>query len=232
MPHFPTQDEVYRVLQRELPTNVYPDGPASAYYSTADMYATAQVAATAYGNLSRVYDNYFPAYTIESINDWFTTVFGSTAVPLPTLAQQQQQILTKLQNKRGITLSDMKAVVISVIGSGILFDIITWNGSNNGQGAWILGESLLGLNTFLAFANPLIATGSGLCSADPATYGLTQAQWLAIRQQAYTYEVRIYGYTLTAGQYTQLDQSLSREEPARSGHVITSGLDPSGYIGT
>jgi len=90
-----------------------------------------------------------------------------------------------------------------------------------------LGESELGISTFLSGSNLGNATGPGLCDDDPANYGLTPAQWALAQQTAYTYEVRIFDITLTAVQRALLDATLSKAEPARSTHVITDGLPDS-----
>lgn len=229
MPKFLQTSEIYRLLQRELPEDVYPDGPASAYYSTADMGSIADVACTGYGNLERIYVNNYPASADEQITNWFDTVFGGTETPLATLAQQRLQILTKLRTKRGITKPDMIAVVKYVLGASVVFEIIE---RSQTTGGWRIGVSRLGINTFLNGFRMVDAVGPLLCEQDPSAFGLTLAQWLGMKQQAYTYEVRIYGQTITADQRTRLDAALTREEPARSGHAITDGLDPSTMIGS
>ena len=76
MAKFLSRDEVYRLLQRELPEGVYPDGAPSSYYSTADIDSVASVASTGYANLQRIYDNYWPQSADEFLSTWEITVFA------------------------------------------------------------------------------------------------------------------------------------------------------------
>lgn len=223
MPKFLTRQEVYRLLQRELPANAYPDGAEDAFYSTADMASIADCAATAYGNLERIYENQWPQSADERMSDWEIIAFNRLLPAGLTLAERQDRTTIKIRTRKGLTRNDMKELVQSVIGSDKVVDIIEWGCSN---GAWIIAESQLAIETFLGGYNPLLATGPDLCSKTAADFGLSEATWNGIREQAYTYEVRIYGYTLTAEERTEIDETLSIYEPARSRHVITDGLDP------
>lgn len=223
---FLTRQQLYRMLQRELPEGAYPDGPPSAFYSTADMDSAAQVMRSAYANDERIYDNFFPQSADEKIADWEIKVFNELSQGL-TLEERQDRLVTRLRARLGITKADMKSVVLTVIGSDKLVDIIEWGCHTGG---WQIGESQLGIETYLSGANILKATGEGLCGADPADYGLTEEEWLLMREAAYTYEVLIYGYTLTTEERAEIDRQLSKEEPARSNHVITDGLDPADML--
>ena len=228
MPVFLSRYDVYRILQRELPENVYADGPPSAFFTTADMDSLAACLETAYTNASGIYQNFWPQTADEKIDDQEIKYFGVLSDSSLTLAQRQQRLLTRIQNPRGITVSDMIAVVKTVIGADKDVEIIEWG---NYTGGWMINYSQLGVETFLN-AFPLSdVTGPNLCSVNPADYGYTEEQWLEMRQQAYTYEVRIYGYTMTDTERAEVDTQLSIEEPARSAHVITDGLDPSQEIG-
>lgn len=225
MATFLTREQIYRLLQRELPEGVYPDGPASAYFSTADMDASASTMASAYENDRKIYDNSWPQDADEKIADWEIKVFGELAPISLSLEERQDRVLTRLRSRLGITASDMKQVVLTVIGSDKLVEIIEWGCK---CGGWMIGISQLGIETFLNAFGPefLQVTGPNLCSASPSEYGLTEEQWLELREQAYTYEVRIYDYTLTEAERAEINRQLLKEEPAGSHHVITDGLDP------
>ena len=222
MPTFLSQEQIYRMLQRELPEGTYPDGPASAFYSTADSDATAKVIAGVYDNLSRIYENMWPETADEQLSDWEIKVFGRNLSASLTLAQRRALVIAKIRSQSGISKADISALVSTIIGSDKIFEIIEWG---FGDGAWVLGESQLGINTFLAGPSRFRATGPDLCSADPADYGMTSDDWLDMRSDAYTYEVRIYTATLSEEVYLALDVALSDSEPARSQHVISDGLD-------
>ena len=227
MPKFLSREEVYRILQRELPPNVYPDGAPSGFYSTADMDSVADVAATGYANLERIYDNIFPQSADERLNDWEITAFGKLLEANLSLEERRDRVITKIRARKGITKRDMEEAVLSIIGSDKLMEIIEWGCRDGG---WQLDESQLDINTFLNGQNLVDVTGSMICEADPSEYGKTEEEWLEMREDAYTYEVRIYLYTLTAAERQAIDEALSAAEPARSKHVITDGLNPNDII--
>lgn len=220
---FLTRYQLFRLLQRELPPYVYPDGSEGKFYSTADMASIADVAATGYANLERINANYFPQTADERIGDWEITVFGALLDSAFTLEQRRDRVLTKLRSLKGITKQDMKEAVQAIIGSTITVEIIEWGCKD---GAWLIGESLLGVDTFLSEARLVDATGPTLCEDSPADYGLTPEEWNSAQMDAYTFEVRIYDYTLSADERAEIDKVLTAAEPARSRHVITDGLTP------
>ena len=227
MPKFLTRAEVYRLLQRELPEGAYPDGQEDAFYSTADMASVAACAASGYTNLERIYENYWPQSANERLLDWQILAFAKLLSSGLSVAEQQDRITQKIRSRKGLTVQDMKDIVLSVIGSDKLVDVIEWNCSSGG---WMIGVSQLSINTFLNGYRMVDAVGPNLCEQTPADFGLTEEQWQGMREQAYTYEIRIYGYTLSANEYTEIDETLSVYEPARSQHKITDGLDPNDQL--
>lgn len=227
MPKFLSREEVYRLLQRELPPNVYPDGPASGFYSTADMDSVADVAATGYANMERIYENYWPQTADERITDWEITAFGNPLEAYLTLAQRRDRVVQKIRARKGLTKKDMKDTVLSIIGTTRLVDISEWGCSTGG---WQIGVSQLGIETYLNAYRMLDVTGPGICGANPADYGYTEEDWLGMREQAYTYQVNVYGYTLSAAERAAISAALYEAEPARSQHVIVDGLNPADMI--
>lgn len=216
---FLSREQIYRMLQRELPEKVYPDGAASAYFSTADNSAIAGVIETTYNNLQRIYNNYWPQLADERMSDWEFTVFGFNLDASLTLQERRDRVLAKFRSRRGITLPDMENVVRGILGPDVVFEIIEW-GCNSG--GWILDESLLDYSTYLNGANMVDATGDDVCHTGPLNF--SPEEWEIHQEEAYTYEVLIYGYTLTAAERAEIDRQLSIEEPARSRHIITDGL--------
>lgn len=224
MAKFLSRHELYRLLQRELPEGAYPDGPPDRYYSTADMDSVAAVAASGYANLERIYDNYFPQTADESMADWETKVFGSPLDSSISLQARRDAVLIKIRNPYGIRKSDMVNVVKSVIGTDKLVEIIEWGCRD---GAWILDYSELDISTYLGGADLMKYPGISSCEK-PA--GLTTEEWIIYQEEAYTYDVLIYEYTLTAAQREEIERQLGIEEPARSRHFIYDNLDEADMI--
>lgn len=224
---FLTRQELYRLLQRELPEGVYPDGAPDKFYSTADMDAIADVAATGYANLSTIYDNYFPQTATEKLGDWEEFVLARRLDSSLTIQKRRERILAKLRSRRGITKQDMVDVVKGIIGLDKIVDISEWGCSTGG---WLIGESQLGIETIFSGQNLVDATGADLCQRDPSEFGKTPQEWLEMRTEAYTYQVNIYGYTLSNLELTELNLALDSAEPARSGRVIVDGLDPNDIL--
>jgi hypothetical protein len=227
MPHFLTRAEVYRLLQRELPDNVYPDGAPDAFYSTAEQDSVADVIATGYANAERIYANYWPKTADERIADWEITAFGKKLREGLSLDERRDRVAVKIRSRKGLTRSDMVAVVQSIIGSDKSVEVAGWG---RPEGGWIIGVSELGISTILNGARMLDATGSAICEADPADFGKTADDWVVMQQQAYTYSVLIYGYTLTADEAIDVEAALLDAEPARDRHVIYDGLNISNRI--
>lgn len=227
MPKFLAREEIYRILQRELPEDVYSDGAPSAFFTTSDMDSVAKVIETQYTNLSRIYANYFPQTADEYILKWELKVFGKLLPAGLTLQERIDSILTRMRSKTSMSTPSMKAIVLSVIGSDKDVEIVSLQGKTYG---WILDVSQLDINTYLNAWSGLEATGPTLCKDSPSKYGLTQAQWDDMRYYAYNYQVRIYSYTLSADERAQINEQLNIYEPARSLHIILDGLDPSLHI--
>lgn len=223
MAKFLSREEVYRILQRELPEGVYPDGAPSTYYSTADMDSVADVAATGYTNLQRIYDNYWPQLTDERVSDWEILVFGKNLAASLTLQQRRDKILGFIRNPRGMTIPDMVAVVKGVIGQDKLVEV-----ANEGcdEGGWVLDVSELDISTYLNGASLVDMVGADLCELGPSDFGVTQDYWDIAQEEAYTYIVYIYGYVLTDAEREEIEEQLNATEPARSQHVIMDNQDP------
>lgn len=230
---FLTAQQAYRLIQRELPEGVYPDGSPTGFYSTASVYSKAKVFESAYTNLSRIYDNMFPQTADEKQLDWELKAFGYYLDPALSLEDRRKLVINKLRARPGINRIAIEDIVRSVIGSDITFLVIDWNCAQaqtiNGTGVWMIGESQLGIDTYLGGARmadvtELLYPGADFCNNDPI-FGKTDEEWAAMQEQAYTYEVLIFDYTLTAAQRAALDEALTRGEPARSAHVITDGQD-------
>lgn len=224
--------QVYRMYQRELPEGVYPDGAPSGFYSAASVYSKARLTESAYDNMERIYDNFFPQTADEKQSDWEIKVFGSTLDGALALVARRQKVIDKLRKKPGITIQDMIDIVQSVIGTSKDVAIGEWQ---NESGGWLIGVSELGVTTILSGARLSEVTaftypGVDLCHLTAADVGFTDAEWLQTKQDSYSYSVLIYSYTPTADELSEIDFLLSLGEPARSTHEIQSGLDPADHI--
>lgn len=229
MPKYLSEVELYDIIQRELPEDVYPYGSPDQYLASADSDSTAKVFSTMYSNLARIYENYYPMTTDERIADWETQVFGYNLDTSLTLTQRRDRVIAKIRARYGFSVPDMQRVVESIIGNSHTFQIVELGCEH---GSWLLEESELEVETFLGGSFPFDWTTVGdLCGLTAMDFGVTEQELLDAREDAYTYEVRIYTYTLTSIERDSLDAALSREEPARSQHIILDGLNIADYIG-
>lgn len=223
MPKFLNADEVYRVLQRELPDEVYPDGAPSDFYSTASIFSKAATIATAYNNLERIYQNFFPQDADEQIANWEEKVFGFQLDSALSLADRRAAVIAKIRLQRSTRPLDMKNIVYEVIPNSVQVEIVEWN---CGGGGWVLDVSELDIMTYLNAFNGLTPIGAqDLCGLTAVDYWLSQEDFTDYQNQAYTFDVRIYNYTLTALERETIEAKLLVGEPARSRHFIIDGLD-------
>lgn len=224
--------QVYRLLQRELPEGAYPDGAPSGYYSTASIYSKATLIEAAYENLELIYNNFFPQTATEKLLDWEQKAFGEFLDSSLSIAERRDRVIAKLRKRPGITKADMLAIVYSVIGSDKIVEIINWG---CGEGGWSLGVSQLGINTYLNPARlsdvtAFLYPAGDFCDEDKSQFGKTDEEWALMQETAYTFEILIYDYTLTALELAKLNTELYKGAPARSAYVITDGLDSADMI--
>lgn len=233
MPHFLTTEEIYRVLQRELPPNVYPDGPANRYDSTAENWAVADAVSGVYSSLQKVYNNFFPQSANEQLRDWEIRVFGFPLQAGLSVPERRSRVIAQIRQDISISLWDMLLIINGYVPDGVYTQILTWGGQNANE-AWIIGQSRLGLDTILGpgpggeFTGKY--SGENGCDIANADYlnPSTQAQVIAARKAAYFYEVRIYDYTLSADDLTNLTNDLNTLHPVRSDFVIYQNVSLSG----
>lgn len=223
--------ELYRLLQRELPEDVFPDGAPAAFYSTADMSSVAETYAGVYSNLARVWANIFPENADELVLEHERTIMGDNLPASAAIEERKNRYLQRLRSDRGISKSRLESVVRSVIGEDVLFELVALGSAD---GSWMLGVSQLGISTILGGRNGLdVVPRPDNLNCDYRTSppaGYTMQEWLEYRDTVYRYEVRIYDYILTADEEERLDRDLTKYEPARSDHTIVDGLDPADMI--
>lgn len=234
---FLTAQQTYRMWQRELPEGAYADGAPSAFFTTASVYAKSVLVESSYDNMELMYLNYFAQTAEEKQSEWEIKVFGFSLDASLDLAIRRQKVLNQLRLKPGITINDMLNAIRSVIGDDKDIEIGEWgcNCCDTGNGmVWSIGVSQLGINTILGGGNrmaitPFLYPGADFCG-DPSQFGLTEEEWQIMREEAYTYSVLVYSYTLTAQEMIDVDAILTKSEPARSQHFIFDGLDPADHL--
>ena len=236
---FLTAQQIYRALQRELPEGAYPDGSPSGFFSTASIYSKAQLAEAAYSNLNRIYQNYFPQTADEKIDDWVFKAFGSYFDDNVTLEEKRSRVIAKIRKQPSITAWEILTLVAGYVPEGTYVQVYSPCGEDQ---FWTLGVSLLGINTFLSGLTiadlgydpadwcdivsnlhwRLGDDGLGLNTtlADPTWQDVSQVQ-----RNAYGYEIRIFGYTLSAEDTEKLRLDVQRNEPARSSFILRQNLD-------
>lgn len=245
MAKFLTTEQLYRLIQRELPEGVYPDGPASAFYSTALANSKAQALASVYTNLQSIYNNYFPQLTDDRIADWEIKVFGEVADSTLSLADRRARILAKLRHQPSIALWEILTLAASYVPQGTYVQVVEW--CHGDGGPWILGKSKLSVDTNLGFGNKTILseTGDDLCVfaiSDGWRFGTSKlgsttklsgkysSQTItAVQSRAYTYEIRIFSYTITGNDFLKFGRDVTAFEPARSAHVIKQNANLNSY---
>lgn len=243
MPKFLTRHELYRLFQRELPEDVYLDGPPTAGFSTASVDAKAKVLERVYANLQRMYDNFFPAYADEKQEDWEIAVFGEPLDASLTLAERRSRVIAKLQKQPTITLWEILTLVAGYLPDGKFVQVVEL-GCGKG-GPWRLGASKLGVDTALGIGDTTIIPMGDECSEvvrdgwilGSARLGLDSAltgskDWTAVdfaQVQAYTYIIRIFDHEITGDSLTQMIAEIKRAEPARAGRIIIQNQQLTDY---
>lgn len=228
MAKFLTREEIYRLLQRELPEGVYPDGSPEKYYSTADMDSVADVVASGYDNAKKIYDNYFPRTADENLDKWEVLAYGRELDKALGLEVRRDRVEQKIRTRKGITKLDVLNTVRSSLGTDKLVEIVELC---NETGTWLLNFSELSINTILNNTNGVDVVGFGPCEDDFALYGKTEDEWEQMRFEAYTYEIRVYGYYLTELDLLTLDEQLKSAEPMRCNRLVIDGLNPETMLG-
>jgi hypothetical protein len=242
MPYFPVQYDLYRVMQREAPEDVYLDGAPTAGYSTADQYASALTIANVYATLQVVYLNEFPQSADERIDDWEIKLFGSAINSGSSLGDRRAALLRKVRAMPSITLWQILTIVVSYLPIGVYAQVVPL-GCGQGGGSWVLGVSRLSSETILGWADHVSLNNPNnldLCSlvkgdgwrigasrlnVDTKLSGSNSYQTISLLQKkAYTYEIRIFEYALTGAQLQAMLLAVTANEPARSAHILKQNL--------
>jgi hypothetical protein len=236
MARFLTQPELYLLLARELPDDVYPFSANPAdYWHTADLAAHAEAIKNAYDAMEVAYNNYWPQTADEEgIAHHEIARFGDLSIGL-TLQARRDRVLAKMRSMPSLSKPDLKALVEAELPTGTLVQLVGWNQYLAGGGVggtWYLGVSQLGVDTYLgAYGSHAYPPGADLCEEDGSELGMTAQEWADYQAQAYTFEVRIYAYTATADELAAIDRVLLEAEAARSQHVIRNNVGLDEYVG-
>lgn len=217
MPTFLSKETIERILSRELPEGLYPDGEETQYYSTADLGSIAKCIASVYTAMEGIYANMFPQTATEDrIADWEKTVFGYTQVGNLTLEERIGNVLAFLRSENNLSFWTILTSLLYMVPEGIAVEINPLNNYGNIEVTEIKG------------ANADLVWGPGWEAGDPAPEGVTvtdeirnnQATLLAVREQAYKFIVIFWGGSLSADLKTLISSTLSKIEPARCAHEL------------
>ena len=228
MAKFLTQAEIYRVLQRELPEGVYPDGAPAAFVSTAESDSVAAVVGNFYTSMDSAYKNLNLISADEcKMSDWEITIFGTLPTEVLGLEGRRDRALARLRSTEDTSLWQVVQTIAASIGTARYFEIRQRNTRDD-----LISGQIKGENSDLVWA-------PGWVSGDPAPPGVTvtndlrntQASLLAVRTHAYTYDIVVFSDTSFTAVQAQLDTLLTATEPARSDHTFyvvgsTEGMTP------
>ena len=234
----------YRLLQRELPEDVYTDGSPSGSYTAASVYSKATLVADAYTNMSRIYDNYFPQTADEKIEDWVFKTYEFPFDPSTDLQTKRDRVIAKLRKQPSITMWEILTLVAGYLPEGKYVQIHEPCGG--GDNFWQIGASLLGIDTLLNGLNPndlgvafdewcsFVSTLHWRLGIDALGFDTELAEFpyvdiAQVQANAYQYEIRIFDYELSPLDYQNLLREVLAAEPARDGRVILQNLNLASY---
>lgn len=222
MSKFLNTDELYRLLQRELPEDVYPDGAPEAFYSTAENHSVARSVSGVYLAMEQVYNNFFPQSATEQISDWEVKVFGKTLDAALSVQQRRDRLIGQLRSQLSISLWDLLTFVNSYVPAGTFTRIVEYNGAENE--IWILNQSQLNLDTILGFGQIATIYDESACDTANSLWLSNPAAIEAIRKQAYFFEIQIFGYQLSSIELADLIDNVQQLDPARSDFIVRQNL--------
>lgn len=244
MPKFLTQSEIYRILQRELPPDCYPDGAPQSFYSTADNFSVAGRFSDAYENLEKIYDNYFPLYMEDRRSDWEQFYFGTNLPDSYTLEESRAAIAAKARRRPLPTIWELLTLVVQYLPEGVYAQLAAY-GCGSAE-PWRLGVSLLGLNTYFPYPTSFENLGldaSEWCEFVKAGWRLgystlgvntilspiTYEQLFEVQMNAYGYELRIFSYELEEPTLSTMLNDLNASEAFRSVRILKQNQSLSDY---
>lgn len=254
MPTFLTKQNVYDIINSELPDGLFAYSPnPGQFYITAEIDSYAKTIADTYQTMQAVYNNMFVQTADEKIADFEVMYFGSKVVGNLTLEERKARILAKIRSQNFVAVWDLLTFIASYVPEGTFVQIVEY-GSLSGRDTWIINSdtasdndqlyvSELGFTTFLSYectqqlqgTNADQVWGEGWQQNDPLPAGvggnanITQTELLDIRKTAYTYEIRIFNYTMPADLLLLFEKDLKEIEPARCAHILMQNQQLSDY---
>jgi hypothetical protein len=253
MPTFLTTNDVYNVINRELPEGLFAYSPSpNKFYITSELYSYASNIAVTYGTMQTIYNNMFVTTMAENVADYEVMYFGSKSTANLTLEERRGRILAKIRSQLSVSLWDILTFIVSYLPVGTYAQIVEY-GNYNSWDVWQVGVDFgvrnavdsceLGTMTYLANECPQeihgalsdTVWGPGWNYLDPlpahvsGDTQITQAKMLAMRITAYTYEIRIFGYAFTTEAQAQFEQDLIQIHPIRSQYYLVQNQVLSDY---
>lgn len=253
MPKFLTASEVYGVISNELPDGLFAYSPQpNKFYITAEFYSYSAGIANTYTTMQAIYKNLFVTTAEENIPDYEVMYFGKKANTDLTIEERRGRLLAKIRSQLSVSVWDLLTFIVSYLPEGTFAQLVEY-GNFNSRDVWQVGVDFgvygavdtceLGTMSYLAAGCPQELTGEladevwgpGWNYLDPlpehvtGDAQITQAKMLAMRETAYTYEIRIFGYTLSAEAQVQFEQDLLAIHPCRSQYYLQQNLDLTDY---
>lgn len=213
-----TAQDLYKLLGRELPENVYPEsGVPSDYRSTSELQAISVALETAYKSASAVWENEIViSALVEKINDWEQVYFATNSLEL-SFEDRLNRILAKIRSSEDISWWQIATTVATLLPEAIV-QVRQRNNTNNPVTSALKGEQA-----------DLVWTGNWQ-SGDPFPTGVTgrnsirfnQSEMREIQTEAFTYDVIIFAQGIVSQIKVDLiDATLTEQEPARCNHTVT-----------
>jgi hypothetical protein len=215
MTKFLSQAEIYNLLHREAPENVYPEGPRTVGYSNAEWDSTACVLAKLYDAASGIYKNFFPQGVLEQLTEWEIKCFGSVNSTGASLENRIGALLSHLRAQANMSKWDLITSLCSMI-TGVFFEIV-----ESYELQYLATIDCRGSNADLIWGRDWTLGDPLPIDAYAAAYILaSQEELMLLRQRGFSYAVYVYSETLTDIQKLSIETFLTKNEPARSTHAI------------
>jgi len=216
MAKFLSRSEIFNVIQREMPDNVFPDGAPASFLSTADNDSVAGCVGTAYASLSSAHADLSLMTTSENIAKWEFSYLG-LQYEGEELESRRARILAKIRQNEDISLWQIQLVVASFI-PDTWIEIIQRNQLDDETSSMVKG----------ALADTV--WGRTWTSGDPFPSGVTGLEIIRTdveqmryaQRQAFIYDIFVFtNETISAETLQKLDEALLAQEPARCRHTIS-----------
>jgi hypothetical protein len=227
---FLNREQIYRILQRELPEGIYPDGSPDQYVSTAENDSIAGTISGCYATMQEIYTDLFPQ-TANSLEKWEAKIFGETSVGNLSITDRRNYLLSGLRSQANISYWTIITTIASILPLGCAVEVRNYSLHFQYKVTGIKGN------------NADLVWNDTWQAGDPAPEGVTvtddirnnYSSMVAVRAAAYRYDVVLYGTNITSELVSLVESTLNNIEPARSTHTLKTillNLTPTTIVAT